>query len=116
MTKVNRRIGPILLTAMLAATAMLTAQQTPKPPQNVPKFRAATDVVSTDVRVTDASGRFIPDLTIKDFEVYEDGVRQTISNFVSMVGGRALTEIVPVVETVREGLVLPRTSKPPAIQ
>jgi len=115
MMTLNRRIGPSLLAAMLAATAILTAQ-TPKPAQNVPKFRAATDAISTDVRVTDASGRFIPDLTIKEFEVYEDGVRQNITNFVSMVGGRAMTEIAPVVEPVREGLVLPRTSKPPTIQ
>ena len=101
---------------MLLATAILTAQQKPKPPQTTPKFRAATDAISTDVRVTDAAGRFIPDLTIKEFEVYEDGVRQTIKNFVAMVGGRAMTEVTPTVEPVREGMVLPRTSKPPTIQ
>jgi VWFA-related protein len=98
---------------------MLSAQQrppatTPKPqtPQT-PKFRSATDVVSTDVYVTDASGRFIPDLTIKDFDVREDGIPQTITNFVRMVGGRALTEIARTEEPVREGLVLPKVSKPP---
>jgi VWFA-related protein len=113
--KLNRRIGPSLLATLLLATAILTAQ-TPKPPQTGPKFRAATDAISTDVRVQDAAGRFIPDLTVKDFEVYEDGVRQTITNFVAMVGGRAMTEIAPIVETVREGMVLPRTSRPPTIQ
>jgi len=98
---------------------MLSAQQTPPPkpqppPQQGPKFRSATDVVSTDVHVNDATGRFIPDLTMKDFEVREDGVLQTISNFVAMVGGRALTEIAKTDEPVREGLVLPRSSKPVA--
>jgi len=105
--------------ALAATTVMLSAQQRPpatttKPqtPQT-PKFRSATDVVSTDVHVNDATGRFIPDLTIKDFEVREDGVLQTISNFVRMVGGRAMTEIVRAEEPVREGLVLPRVSKAP---
>lgn len=117
----TRRWALPLGVALTATTVMLSAQQrppqtTPKPtptPQQTPKFRSATDVVSTDVYVTDASGRFIPDLTIKDFEVREDGVVQKISNFVAMVGGRALTEVARTDEPVREGLVLPRVTRAP---
>lgn len=114
------RMLPLLI--MLAvASVILSAQQRPPatqkpqtPPQQAPKFRSATDVVSTDVHVNDSSGRFIPDLTIKDFEVREDGILQTITNFVVSVGGRAMTEVVKADEPVREGLVLPPSSKPVA--
>jgi VWFA-related protein len=117
----TRRWALPLGVALAAMTVMLSAQQrppatTPKPqttPQQTPKFKSATDVVSTDVYVSDGSGRFIPDLTIKDFEVREDGVVQKIANFVAMVGGRALTEVARTDEPVREGLVLPRVTRPP---
>ena len=121
MSSLQTRKWPILAAAILAATSILTAQQqqqqtqprpTPKPQTQAPKFKAATDIVSTDVRISDASGRFIPDLTMKDFEVYEDGVKQKISNFVAMVGGRAMSEVTPVEQPVTEGIVMPRTSKP----
>jgi len=87
---------------MLAA-ALVSAQQTQKP-----VFRATTDAVTTDVTVRDKTGKFIPDLTIKDFELYEDGVLQSLSYFVVSIGGRILTEIAPTVAApVSEGLILP---------
>ena len=94
-------ILPIAL-PMLAA-ALVSAQQTQRP-----VFRATTDAVTTDVTVRDKTGKFIPDLTIKDFELYEDGVLQNLSYFVVSIGGRILTEIAPTVAApVSEGLILP---------
>jgi len=87
---------------MLAA-ALVSAQQTQKP-----VFRATTDAVTTDVTVRDKTGKFIPDLTIKDFELYEDGVLQNLSYFVVSIGGRILTDISPTAAApVSEGLILP---------
>jgi VWFA-related protein len=108
--------------AMLAATVMLSAQgQTQgqgqpipiKKPQQTPTFRSATDIVSSDVVVRDERGGFIPGLTIKDFEVYEDGIKQKITAFSSTVGGRVMNEIVPVDESEHEGLVMPKVSRAP---
>ena len=94
-------ILPIAL-PMLAA-ALVSAQQTQRP-----VFRATTDAVTTDVTVRDKTGKFIPDLTIKDFELYEDGVLQNLSYFVVSIGGRILTEIAPTAAApVSEGLILP---------
>ena len=56
------------------------------PPQT---FRATVDFVSTDV-VAKKDGKFVPDLTEKDFLVYEDGVLQTLSVFEPHIGGRSL--------------------------
>jgi VWFA-related protein len=45
-----------------------------------PLFRAATDAVEVDVRVTDRDGRSVAGLTAADFEVHEDGQAQVLTN------------------------------------
>jgi Ca-activated chloride channel family protein len=57
--------------ALLAATA--TAQQG--------RFRGGVDLVNVGVMVVDKRGNFITDLAQRDFEVYEEGERQTVSYF-----------------------------------
>jgi VWFA-related protein len=88
----------------LLATTLVTAQQTQRP-----TFRSTTDVVTTEVIVRDSSGKFVPDLTINDFEVFEDGVPQKLTNFVVSIGGRIMQDIAPTAPVRREGLVLPPT-------
>jgi Ca-activated chloride channel family protein len=44
-------------------------------------FRAETDLVNFGVTVTDKRGNFITDLTAEDFEIVEDGQKQTITYF-----------------------------------
>jgi len=44
-------------------------------------FRARVDTVQVTVTVTDANGRLITGLTSDDFEIFEDGVVQSISVF-----------------------------------
>jgi VWFA-related protein len=66
-----------------------------------------TDVVSTELRVRDAGGKFIPNLTINDFEILEDGVPQKITNMALTLGNRVMTQEVPVAPVVKEGLILP---------
>ena len=61
------------LAAALAAPLLTAAQQ--------PSFRSAIDVVSMNVTVTDATNRYVTDLTEKDFEIYEDGVKQDLTLF-----------------------------------
>ena len=46
-----------------------------------PIFRSSIDVVHFGVVVLDKQGNLVPDLTADDFEVYEEGERQTISYF-----------------------------------
>jgi Ca-activated chloride channel homolog len=46
-----------------------------------PSFRSAVDVVSMSVTVIDSSNRYITDLTEKDFEIFEDGVKQDLTLF-----------------------------------
>ncbi|MFQ5741577.1 MAG: VWA domain-containing protein [Acidobacteriota bacterium] len=46
-----------------------------------PVIRAHVDVVNVLATVRDRRGNYVKDLTINDFEVYEDGVKQSLSFF-----------------------------------
>ncbi|MEO5739382.1 MAG: VWA domain-containing protein [Vicinamibacterales bacterium] len=61
------------LATALALPVLIRAQQ--------PAFRSAIDVVSMNVTVTDSTNKYITDLTEKDFEIYEDGVKQDLTLF-----------------------------------
>lgn len=63
----------ILVATAIAAPLALGAQQ--------PAFRSAIDVVSMNVTVTDSTNKYITDLTEKDFEIFEDGVKQDMTLF-----------------------------------
>jgi Ca-activated chloride channel family protein len=63
------------LLTMLVLPALLAAS-----PQQ-PTFRAETEIVTFGVTVTDRAGTFITDLSIDDFEVVEDGRKQTLKYF-----------------------------------
>ena len=63
----------ITLATAIALPLLPAAQQ--------PAFRSAIDVVSMNVTVTDAGNRYVTDLTEKDFEVFEDGVKQDLVLF-----------------------------------
>ena len=46
-----------------------------------PVIRVTVDLVQVDAVVTDAKGRHVPDLTAGDFQIFEDGKLQKITNF-----------------------------------
>jgi VWFA-related protein len=46
-----------------------------------PSFRAGIDIVSLNVTVTDQQNRYVTDLDLNDFAVFEDGVKQDVTFF-----------------------------------
>ena len=66
------------LAAAAAAGVVAGAAQGPQPVQ--PSFRTGTDLVSLNVTVTESS-RYLTDLEQKDFNVFEDGVKQEVTFF-----------------------------------
>src|SRR6185436_13956009 len=44
-------------------------------------FRSGVETVQVTVTVTDANGRLIPNLTKDDFEIFEDGAPQQVTQF-----------------------------------
>lgn len=106
--QLNTRWIPIAI-ATLVATTIVTGQT----PQRQTTFVGRVNYVSTDVRVQGPNGQFVPDLRPENFEVYEDGIRQTIEHFEPIIGGRAMGDLTPT--TTRpptEGLILPQSRRP----
>ena len=67
----TRRVTIALLVAV-ASAALLQAQQ---------RFRAGVELVSLNVTVTDPAGHYATDLNQDEFEVFEDGAKQSITFF-----------------------------------
>ena len=85
------------------------AQQPPNPGISVPTptFRTSVNLVSSDVIVRNRRGQFQADLAKDDFELYEDGIKQELSSFVLVHGGRVFTTQTATAAPVREGIILP---------
>ena len=81
----KRRITLACFIAFAMGAALAAGQQTQgqRPPADAdtPTFRAEIEYVEVDALVTDEEGRFVRDLTVDDFEVFEDGERQEIAAF-----------------------------------
>jgi VWFA-related protein len=75
---------PVLFVIVVMATLAPTAQQAPpRPPADQPPitFKVEVNYVEIDAVVTDKQGNFVRNLTKDDFQVFEQGKPQTISNF-----------------------------------
>lgn len=75
------RIGIIPIAALMMVA--LAAAQEPSPRQ--PTFRSGSRAVPVYVTVADKSGHLLTDLTQDDFEIYDNGKKQTITLFESGV-------------------------------
>lgn len=87
----------------------LAAQPQPAAGAGQTTFRAEVTGVTTDVIPRDKDGRFVSDLTAKDFVVREDGVAQTITTLTLVHGGRLFNLVTPQAASAPapEGIVLP---------
>jgi len=75
-----------LIVAGIMGASMVGAQQSPAQPsdasqESVVTFRTETNFVEVHAIVTDDDGEFVQGLTVDDFEIYEDGQRQTPTVF-----------------------------------
>lgn len=75
---------PVLLFLLLAFCAIAAASQTPTPTPASNEndvVKITTNLVQIDVTVTDSKGKPVRDLRSDEFEIYENGKKQDISNF-----------------------------------
>src|SRR5437016_6384258 len=93
-----KKIIPFLL-----ATAISVTAQTPQQPvqETAPDdiIRVTTELVQTDVVVTDKKDQIVSDLKLNDFEIYDNGKKQDVK-FLEFVG----TESPRRTEGERSGL------------
>lgn len=84
----------VSLSLLLCSALSLAQQTTPTPPvkedENVVKI--STSLVQLDVVVTDKKGNPVTNLKSEDFEVYENGKRQEITNFTYISSDKGAAE------------------------
>lgn len=81
-----------LLSVVIITSTILAQQPGPTPKDDDQLIKISTNLIQIDVTVTDKNGKLVTDLTPGDFELYENGEKQTISNFSVVsksVGGAA---------------------------
>jgi VWFA-related protein len=127
-TNFAKRLLRVVMPMSLATTVLMAqgqTQTTPPPSQQKPSgqkptttqgqrpvFRARTDYISTDLRITNNKGVFVSGLTREDFQVFEDGVLQKIVTFQPVVGGRALASYATPTMPKLDGIILPQRAAP----
>jgi VWFA-related protein len=109
----HRKFGAAI--ALLLAGTGLSAQD-PKKPEGIlapqtqtPRevIRRSVDLVTSDVIVRDEQGQFVANLSKGDFDVFEDGVPQSLVSFVLTHGGRVINDVSAPPAPVQEGILLP---------
>ena len=100
--------------AAVAVLAIGLSAQAPAPDSAAqqPTFSVQIDAVTMDVIVKDEDGRFVPDLTKDDFEIYEDGVLQDVSSLTMSHGGRVTNVLAAPPPVAPEGVILPLKRAP----
>jgi Ca-activated chloride channel family protein len=84
MTVISRTLAALVAGVLvLLVTGVSTRAQQASQTRPAPgfAFRTSVDLINVTATVTDGQGRFVPGLRAEDFEVYEDGKLQKISQF-----------------------------------
>ena len=82
------------------------AAQKPSDDKDDDVVRITTNLVQVDAVVT-KDGKIVPDLTADDFEIYEDGKKQTISSFAFISNVTNPTAVVPKKEKEKPTEIVP---------
>jgi VWFA-related protein len=74
-------LSKVFLTAFFGALLSITiCAQTPTPPDAGDVVKISTNLIQIDVTVTDKKGNVVTDLKPGDFEIFENGKKQDITN------------------------------------
>jgi VWFA-related protein len=98
---------PMALAIMAVSAQTPQTPQTTSPPAQSPTFRAGVNHVQTDVKVFDKKHQIVSDMRPDEFQVYEDGVLQKLTEFVGQFGGRLIQPWSATTSVLTEGVMLP---------
>ena len=75
-------LAALLLPAVLCVCTLTEAQDNPEQPQQT--IRVSVDRVNVGVIVTDARGHFVEGLRREDFQVFDNGIEQPLTDFAAI--------------------------------
>jgi Ca-activated chloride channel family protein len=122
--RLSRSLAALILSLLAGTGASLLIAQTPQPTappqqtpppqptqalpqatgvQQPPRLRSGVDLVSLNVTVTEGT-KYVNDLDESDFEVYEDGARQTLTFFSKVQQPIALAVLLDTSASMNERL------------
>ena len=96
----------LVLAVVVLSVAGQQPTATPRPIGDNDVVKISTNLIQIDVTVTDKNGKIVRDLKPEDFEVYENGQKQQISNF-SFINNTRETTVKPVEVAPRTQVPLP---------
>ncbi|MCA1583441.1 MAG: VWA domain-containing protein [Acidobacteria bacterium] len=99
----------VVATTLAAAQGQQPSPSAPQGENQQPTFRVAVDLVTMDVIARNSQDQFLADLKPQDFEVFEDGVKQEVSSFTLVHGGRVHNLQAPAPPPMQEGIILPQS-------
>src|SRR5689334_23579306 len=85
LTRLNSSLLLLFVLTVWSAAPAQTPAPSPKPQEDV--IRVFTELVQTDVMVFDKQGKFVNNLTAKDFELRVDGKPRPIQSFEQITAG-----------------------------
>jgi VWFA-related protein len=105
------RLRTPLVSALVAAAGLQLSEQTSSQAPQTDRIRVGVELITTTATVRDARGQFIASLRPDEFEIYEDGVKQSLVTFSLTQGGRTFSRG----ETPQPspGIIMP-AARPPA--
>ena len=100
----------IFFTTLLLLSAFTVFTQTPTPTPNDDVVKITTTLIQIDATVTDRKGNIIKDLKPEDFEVFENGKKQDITNFSFILRGskdQSVTDNQSPKDSIKSNVPLP---------
>jgi len=110
-----KKIAHALIFAFLCALASFAQTPTPTPKpvaDDETVVKISTTLIQLDVTVTDKKGNVVTDLKPEDFEIFENGEKQEISNF-SFVSNVKTETAAPPIKNEKQAIPLPPTPVKP---
>ena len=75
------RLQAAILSLALTVVSLHAQQPASQSPEEGFRFKSGVELINVTASVSDATGRFVPDLQKEDFVVYEDGQIQAVTQF-----------------------------------
>ena len=103
----------VLTLLFVFLTGLSVSAQTPDPTatpvsaEDDDVVKISTNLIQVDVTVTDSKGNIVKDLNAEDFEIYENGKKQDITNFSFISAGSRSTQQIAEKTTDKTGVPLP---------